>query len=94
MSDTELERLIYPRTARDIANRATEPDWPCVHRELRRKGVTLMLLWEEYRADHPDGYGYSRFCELYTRWEGRGPAGRQQQVPLCRRAAPEGHRGP
>ncbi len=33
--------------------------------------MTLALLWEEYRAVHPDGYGYSRYCELYTRWEGR-----------------------
>jgi hypothetical protein len=33
------------------------------HRELRRPEVTLQLLWEEHRAAHPDGYGYSRFCE-------------------------------
>ena len=43
MSDTDLERLIYPRTARDVSNRATLPDWAHVHRELRRKGVTLSL---------------------------------------------------
>ena len=41
------------------------PDWPHVHEELKRRGVTLMLLWEEYRAEHADGYGYSRFCDLY-----------------------------
>ena len=85
MSDTDLERLIYPRTARDIANRATEPYWAHIHRELRRKGVTLMLLWEEYRADHPDGYGYSRFCELYTRWEGK-------LSPVMRQRHPAGER--
>ena len=51
MSDTDLERLIFPRTARDVSNRATQPDWAHVHRELRRKGVTLSLLWEEYRSD-------------------------------------------
>jgi hypothetical protein len=39
-----------------------------VHTELRRRGVTLLLLWEEYRAEHPDGYGYSRFCALYGAW--------------------------
>jgi transposase len=39
------------------------------HRELRRPGVTLQLLWEEHRAAHPDGYGYSRYCELYRAWE-------------------------
>jgi transposase len=38
---------------------------------LRRKGVTLALVWEEYRPDYAEGYGYSRFCELYTRWEGK-----------------------
>jgi hypothetical protein len=41
-----------------------------VHAELRRRGVTLALLWEEYRGHHPDGYGYgySRFCDLYVEW--------------------------
>jgi transposase len=42
-----------------------------MHRELRRPGVTLQLLWEEHQAAHPEGYGYSRFCELYRQWEGR-----------------------
>ena len=48
LSDTDLERQIYPRTARDVSNRATQPDWAQIHRELRRKGVTLSLLWEEW----------------------------------------------
>ena len=42
-----------------------QPDWPRLHAELRRPGVTLLLLWEEYRAGQPEGYGYSRFCDLY-----------------------------
>jgi transposase len=42
-----------------------------VHRELRRKSVTLDLLWQEYKADHPDGYRYSWFCEHYRQWAGR-----------------------
>jgi transposase len=41
------------------------PDRSREHTELRRRGVMLLLLWEEYRAEHPDGYGYSRFCALY-----------------------------
>lgn len=50
---------------------ATEPDWNRVHRELRsHKGVTLRLLWLEYREVHPDGYQYNRFCERYRRWRG------------------------
>jgi hypothetical protein len=49
---------------------------------LRRKGVTLQLVWEEYRAAHPDGYGRSWFCELYRAWEGRlSPTMRQAHVP-------------
>jgi len=52
-----------------------------IHRELRRKDVTLSLLWKEYRAAHPEGYGYSRFCELHRRWEGRlAPTMRQHHV--------------
>lgn len=42
-----------------------------MHRELRRKHVTLSILWEEYIAGEPGGYRYSRFCELYPAWEGR-----------------------
>jgi transposase len=44
------------------------PDWKEVHQELRRKGVTLQLLWNEYHHIHPEGYAYSRFCELYREW--------------------------
>jgi transposase len=41
-----------------------------IHKQLRsHKHVTLQLLWEEYRESRPDGYGYSRFCELYQRWK-------------------------
>jgi transposase len=49
-----------------------EPDWARVHEELRRhKHVTLQLLWQEYRRDHPDGYGYSYFCQHYRAFLGR-----------------------
>jgi len=46
------------------------PDWPYIHKELRRKGVTKQLLWEEYRESYVGGYGYSQFCEHYRRWTG------------------------
>jgi transposase len=62
-------------------DRWPRPNWAMVHRELRRPGVTLQLLWEEQRAVHPDGYGYSRFCELYRAWEARlSPTMRQSHV--------------
>jgi len=47
------------------------PDWAEVHRELRRKDVTLQLLWLEYKARHPDGYQHSWFCQRYRQWQGR-----------------------
>ena len=59
-----------------------QPQWSKIHEELRRKGVTLRLLWEEYRRDHHEGYGYSRFCELYQIWAGTiDPVMRQHHEP-------------
>jgi hypothetical protein len=58
--DEALEVRLYPPPAVAAKNRR-QPDWALVHRELRRPGVTLQLLWEEHRAVHPDGYGYSRY---------------------------------
>lgn len=59
-----------------------QPDWPHIHAELRRPSVTLQLLWQEYRAVHPAGYGYSRFCELYQRWAATlDPVLRQVHLP-------------
>jgi transposase len=62
-------------------DRRPQPNWAAIHRELRRPGVTLQLLWEEYRAVHPDGYGISRYCELYRGWKARlTPTMRQSHV--------------
>ena len=44
------------------------PDFAYLHAELRRRGVTRLLLWEEYKSAHPDGWQYSVFCEQYRRW--------------------------
>jgi transposase len=52
-----------------ISLRKPLPDWREVHEELKRKGMTLQLLWQEYRQEHSVGYGYSQFCELYKRWQ-------------------------
>ena len=61
LSDADLERLLFPRRPSD-AGAIPQPDWAYVHSELRRAGVTLLLLWQEYREVLPDGYGYSRYC--------------------------------
>ena len=52
-----------------------------VARELKRPGVTLMTLWEEYRESEPEGYGYSRFCDLFREFERHlSPVMRQHHV--------------
>ena len=81
LTDETLEDRLYPPPAVASKERRPRPDWATVHRELRRPGVTLQLLWEEHRAAHPDGYGYSRYCELYRAWEGRlSPTMRQSHI--------------
>lgn len=70
LDDTGLNQLLFPRPAPSKDARPV-PDWAYVHRELRRKGVTKILLWEEYKRAHPDGYQLSRFCDLYVDWAGR-----------------------
>lgn len=69
LDEAALEARLYPPDPPGPGV-LVPPDWSYVHRELRRKGVTLMLLWQEYKAAHPeDGYQYSRFCDLYQDFE-------------------------
>ena len=67
LDEEALEQRLFPLPAPATQRRAI-PDWAALHQELRRKGMTLALLWQEYRAQHPDGYGYSQFCALYQQW--------------------------
>jgi transposase len=66
LDDAELERRLFAADAGASERRAI--DWAAIQRELKRRGVTLALLWQEYLADHPNGYSYTRFCELYAAW--------------------------
>jgi len=77
LPDSELEALLFPPVSACNAPRPL-PDWQHLHEELRRKGVTLFLLWEEYKAAHPEGYEYSRFCERYRQWAGTLPVWMRQ----------------
>lgn len=72
LDDLSLEKLLYRYEQRGKPLDSHEPDWEWVYRELRKsKNVTLALLWEEYKAEHPDGYNYSWFCESYARFRDR-----------------------
>ena len=70
VSEICLEAQLYPPAAASNQSRP-EPEWAAVHREMRRKGVTLDLLWQEHKTEHPNGYLYSSFCAHYRRWVGR-----------------------
>jgi transposase len=72
LGDDALERLLFPDSHRPHRVERPSPNWAWMHHELRKKGVTLRLLWLEYREAHPDdGYGYSQFCQLYSLWAAR-----------------------
>jgi transposase len=71
LDDSRLERLLFPPPPDLPAQVRGIPDWLIVHQELKQKAVTLFLLWQEYRANHPEGYQYSWFCDHYRTWQGK-----------------------
>src|SRR5262245_9368489 len=72
ITDAALEaRLFALAGTKQGHRRQVEPDWAAVHRELKRKHVTLSILWDEYIERNPEGYRYSQFCALYRNWEGK-----------------------
>jgi transposase len=81
-TDELLEEKLFARGGvKPGRRRHSEPDWAMLMRELKRPGVNLMVLWEEYRQGHPEGYGYSRFCDLAREFERRlSPVMRQHHV--------------
>ena len=68
MDDDALERRLFRADSRQLRSHYPQPDYDVMKKELAKKGVTLQLLWVEYREHHPDGYGYSQFCQLYRDW--------------------------
>lgn len=72
LDDAALERRLFPSmTSETPPGKRQMPPMNYLHDELRRKGVTLQLLWYEYKQHSPEGYQYSQFCELYRRWAGK-----------------------
>jgi transposase len=71
LDESGLEARLFPVRPATPGLRST-PDWAAIQDELHNnKKVTLQLLWQEYKQSNPDGYQYSRFCELYQRWAGK-----------------------
>ena len=67
LDDAALERRLFPAPVLSATQRPL-PQWSEVHRELRQQDVTLALLWQEYKAAHPEGLQYSWFCDQYRAW--------------------------
>ncbi|MEC5382381.1 IS21 family transposase [Aurantimonas sp. C2-6-R+9] len=79
VTDAVLEAALYKAAGTKTGHRrSVEPDWAKIHRELKRKHVTLQILWDEYIERHPDGYRYSRFCDLYRGWAASLPVTMRQ----------------
>jgi transposase len=71
LDDATLEARVFARPAYASTRHRAVPDWAHLHQELKKPGVTLQLLWEEYRGHHPEGYGRTQFCARYREWARR-----------------------
>jgi transposase len=68
LDEETLEQRLFPPPSAELAARRPVPDWRQAHGELKKKHVTLRLIWLEWREDHPEGWGYSQFCWHYSQW--------------------------
>lgn len=77
LSEDELYQKLFPESSRENSLERPLPNWETVRQELKKKGVTLKLLWIEYRGRNPDSYGYTQFCQYYRNWaKTQSPTGR------------------
>ena len=82
LTDEELQNALHPK---EQPTTRPEPDWNAIHEELvKHKNLNLQFMWEEYRTLHPDGLGYSRFCDIYREY--RKDTGRQVSLYHERKA--------
>jgi transposase len=68
LDDHDIEKMLFPVKPPEGPFKKQMPPMTYLHNELKKKRVTLQLLWYEYKQENPDGYQYSQFCELYRQW--------------------------
>jgi len=68
LSEDDLQRCLFPEKGQAAGAERPMLDWEEIHRDLSKRGVIMILFWQEYRKKHPDGYGYTQFREYYQRW--------------------------
>lgn len=71
LTEEQLEQRLFP-SEMCLGGKREESDWGLLHQELRKKGVTRKLLWQEYAAEGTEVYRYTQFCERYARWVSMG----------------------
>jgi len=71
VKEVDLEKLLFPPQEELPVGDRGVPDWSYIDKEMKRRSVTLNLLWQEYRESHAMGYQYSWFCEHYRQWKGK-----------------------
>lgn len=67
-SEEQLEQVVYKHPPEGRIGSRPQPDWPKIRLEMQRKGVTLSLLWSEYKTQHPNGLGYTQFTKCYSNY--------------------------
>lgn len=78
LDDEQIETMLFPPPSVQKTKPGPVPDWEYIHKELHKKGVTRLLLWEEYKAANSDGLMYAQFCNRYFQWRGgQNPVMRQ-----------------
>jgi transposase len=68
-TEEDLHRKLFPEPVSQTSSNRPALDFPYIHGELKKPGVTRLLLWQEYRRRQPEGYSYPQFCELYRVWQ-------------------------
>jgi transposase len=68
-TDAVLHNILFPKNIPKNSLNKKIPDWAEVQKELLKKAVTLTLLWTEYKEECPDGYQYSKYCEMFREWK-------------------------
>lgn len=69
LDDAQLDQRLFPRCLNQKSKTRPQPDCVYIHAELKKKGVTLVQLWAEYKEENPDGYSQSQFCDIYAKFE-------------------------
>lgn len=77
-TESELHELLYTGKARTNSPPDAQINWPDIYKELKRKEVTLQLLWQEYKVTYLDGFSYSRYCHYYRRWKKKSDVSMRQ----------------